>query len=117
MNSNQNFQRPPPNYPARGRAAATAGSGLPRVSGGVMGGNIGVGNQAGGINSSPSGNTSGGNNVSGSNVAANPNQYKYRTLAQQQLVAQQKERLLQQQQKQHMLVPENATARNDQLCK
>lgn len=31
--------------------------------------------------------------------------------------AQHKERLLQQQQKQHLVVPESATARGDQLCK
>lgn len=80
MRVNQNFQRPPPNYPARGRAppmnaVATPGGGI---------------------------------------ISATP---RYRTLTQQQIVQQQKERLLQQQQKQHMLVPENATARNDQLCK
>ncbi|XP_065358468.1 homeotic protein female sterile [Calliphora vicina] len=78
MRANQNFQRPPPNYPARGRAPPMNAVATP---GGVMSAT-----------------------------------QRYRTLAQQQIVQQQKERLLQQQQKQHMLVPENATARNDQLC-
>ncbi|KAM7353185.1 basic helix-loop-helix family member taiman isoform 2-T3 [Cochliomyia hominivorax] len=79
MRANPNFQRPPPNYPARGRAppmnaVATPGGGVMSVT------------------------------------------QRYRSLTQQQIVQQQKERLLQQQQKQHMLVPENATARNDQMC-
>lgn len=79
MRANQNFQRPPPNYPTRGRAPPMNAVATP--GGGVMSAT-----------------------------------QRYRTLAQQQIVQQQKERLLQQQQKQHMLVPENATARNDQLC-
>ncbi|XP_037813441.1 serine-rich adhesin for platelets [Lucilia sericata] len=78
MRANQNFQRPPPNYPTRGRAPAMNAVATP-----------------------------------GGSMSATQ---RYRTLAQQQIVQQQKERLLQQQQKQHMLVPENATARNDQLC-
>lgn len=79
MRANQNFQRPPPNYPARGRAPI--------------------------------------NSVSPSGVGVVSATQRYRSLAQQQIVQQQKERLLQQQQKQHMLVPENATARNDHMCK
>lgn len=80
IRANQNFQRPPPNYPARGRAPPMNAVATP--GGGV--------------------------------ISAT---HRYRNLTQQQIVQQQKERLLQQQQKQHMLVPENATARNDQLCK
>lgn len=78
MRQNQSFQRPPPNYPARGRAPMNA---VATPGGGVMPASV---------------------------------VQRYRS---QQMVQQQKERLLQQQQKQHMLVPENATARNDQLCK
>lgn len=80
MRTNPNFQRPPPNYPTRGRAPPMNAIATP--GGGVM-----------------------------------STSQRYRTLAQQQVFQQQKERLLQQQQKQHMLVPENATARNDQMCK